>query len=61
MRTRTKGALTMMFPRPASTDAGLLDGGMALQGTTSGNVPASAAVIGGVAMKSDGTLYVVFL
>ena len=51
----------MMFPMPTKTDAGLLDGGMALQGTTSGSVPASAAVIGGVAMKSDGTLYVVFL
>ena len=51
----------MMFPVPTKTDAGLLDGGMALQGTTSGNVPSSADVIGGLAMKSDGTLYVVFL
>lgn len=51
----------MMFPAPVKTDAGLLDGGMALQGTTSGSVPGSATVIGGLAMKTDGTLYVVFL
>ena len=45
-----------MFPQPVK-----IDGGLKLLGTTSGSVPASAVLFEGMAMKADGTLYVVFL
>ena len=46
-----------MIPEPAKNTNGLT-----LLGTTTGNVPATAALNGGMALRpSDGAVYVVFL
>ena len=37
------------------------DGSLALAGVAAGAVPAGTPIIGGIAVKDDGTLYVVFV
>lgn len=50
----------MTLPTPPLANV-TFDGALTVIGTSSGSVPAGTPMVGGVAVKSDGSLYVVYV